>query len=93
MDFLRLLRYVCCLRMRKILSFEIPAYLEFLVYAPRGGFLLFSDSGLVPLFKPVMYQKWANKSKAEAAKKGLQAMCEDSWRWQSNNPNGYNTDK
>lgn len=23
------------------------------------------------------------------AKKGLQEMCADSWRWQSNNPNGY----
>ncbi len=38
----------------------------------------------------------ANLAKKEldwTAKKGLQAMCEDSWRWQSNNPNGYNTDK
>ena len=23
------------------------------------------------------------------AKKGIEEMCEDSWRWQSNNPNGY----
>ncbi|SFV70028.1 UDP-glucose 4-epimerase [hydrothermal vent metagenome] len=23
------------------------------------------------------------------AKKGVDEMCEDSWRWQSNNPNGY----
>ena len=23
------------------------------------------------------------------AKRGLDEMCEDSWRWQSNNPNGY----
>lgn len=23
------------------------------------------------------------------AKRGLEEMCEDSWRWQSNNPNGY----
>lgn len=23
------------------------------------------------------------------AKKGLEEMCEDTWRWQSNNPNGY----
>ncbi|MGB1310443.1 MAG: UDP-glucose 4-epimerase GalE [Leucothrix sp.] len=23
------------------------------------------------------------------AEKGIQAMCEDTWRWQSNNPNGY----
>ena len=22
-------------------------------------------------------------------KKGIKEMCEDSWRWQSNNPNGY----
>ena len=24
------------------------------------------------------------------AKRGIEEMCEDSWRWQSNNPNGYN---
>ena len=32
------------------------------------------------------------KAKAELgweAKRGLDEMCEDSWRWQSNNPNGY----
>ena len=32
------------------------------------------------------------KAKAELgweAKRGLAEMCEDSWRWQSNNPNGY----
>ena len=32
------------------------------------------------------------KAKAELgweAKRGLTEMCEDSWRWQSNNPNGY----
>ena len=23
------------------------------------------------------------------AKKNLEDMCRDSWRWQSNNPNGY----
>jgi UDP-glucose 4-epimerase len=23
------------------------------------------------------------------AERGLQAMCEDAWRWQSNNPHGY----
>lgn len=23
------------------------------------------------------------------AKKSLENMCEDAWRWQSNNPNGY----
>lgn len=37
---------------------------------------------------------YANPSKAErelgwAAKKGIEEMCSDSWRWQSNNPNGY----
>ncbi len=34
----------------------------------------------------------ASKAKAELnweAKLGLKEMCEDSWRWQSNNPNGY----
>ncbi len=34
----------------------------------------------------------ATKAKKElgwTAKKGLDEMCEDSWRWQSNNPNGY----
>ena len=25
------------------------------------------------------------------ASKGIDEMCEDSWRWQKNNPNGYNT--
>ncbi|WP_226526481.1 UDP-glucose 4-epimerase GalE [Metabacillus niabensis] len=37
---------------------------------------------------------YANPSKAQkelnwVAKKGLEEMCLDSWRWQSNNPNGY----
>ncbi|MDR7239983.1 UDP-glucose 4-epimerase GalE [Neobacillus drentensis] len=37
---------------------------------------------------------YANPSKAEkelnwTAKKGIKEMCEDSWRWQSNNRNGY----
>ena len=27
------------------------------------------------------------------AQKGIQEMCEDSWRWQSNNPNGYNNEQ
>lgn len=34
----------------------------------------------------------AAKAKEElgwAAERGLEEMCEDSWRWQSNNPNGY----
>ena len=39
---------------------------------------------------------YANPSKAEKelgwkAKYELDEMCEDSWRWQSNNPNGYRT--
>ena len=35
------------------------------------------------------------KAKAELgweAKRGLDEMCEDSWRWQSSNPNGYNAE-
>ena len=24
---------------------------------------------------------------------GIYRMCKDSWRWQSNNPNGYETEK
>lgn len=35
----------------------------------------------------------AAKAKEElgwAAEKGIEEMCADSWRWQSNNPNGYN---
>jgi len=37
---------------------------------------------------------YADPSKAQkelkwVAKKGLEEMCMDSWRWQSNNPNGY----
>lgn len=34
----------------------------------------------------------ATKAKEElgwVAEKGIKEMCEDSWRWQSNNPNGY----
>ncbi len=34
----------------------------------------------------------ATKAKEELgwqAKRGIKEMCEDSWRWQSNNPNGY----
>ncbi|MDD3060597.1 MAG: GDP-mannose 4,6-dehydratase, partial [Sulfurimonas sp.] len=27
-----------------------------------------------------------------SAQKGIQEMCEDSWRWQSQNPNGYAKD-
>ena len=27
-----------------------------------------------------------------SAERDLQTMCEDSWRWQSQNPRGYNTD-
>ncbi len=37
---------------------------------------------------------WADPSKAKLvlgweAKKGLEEMCEDSWRWQNNNPQGF----
>lgn len=31
----------------------------------------------------------AEKSIGWKAKKGLTEMCEDTWRWQSNNPNGF----
>ena len=31
----------------------------------------------------------AKKELGWEAKRGLEEMCEDSWRWQSNNPNGY----
>ncbi|MFG6465141.1 UDP-glucose 4-epimerase GalE [Roseateles sp. BYS87W] len=39
-------------------------------------------------------QNWADPARAEAvlgwqAKLSLAQMCEDSWRWQSQNPNGY----
>jgi len=39
-------------------------------------------------------QSWADPTRAESllgwrATLGLAAMCEDSWRWQSRNPNGY----
>ena len=36
----------------------------------------------------------ASKAKAELgweAKYGIEEMCEDAWRWQKNNPNGYNS--
>ena len=37
---------------------------------------------------------YADPAKAERelgwkAERGIKEMCEDSWRWQSNNPNGY----
>ena len=38
----------------------------------------------------------ATKAKEELgweAEYGIEEMCEDSWRWQSNNPDGYNTEK
>jgi UDP-glucose 4-epimerase len=39
-------------------------------------------------------QCWADPAKAERelgwkAARGLEEMCEDAWRWQSMNPNGY----
>ena len=33
---------------------------------------------------------YAKEILAWEATKGIEAMCEDSWRWQSSNPNGYN---
>ena len=33
---------------------------------------------------------FANPVNMMVAKRNLDEMCEDSWRWQSNNPNGYN---
>jgi len=32
---------------------------------------------------------YAKKILGWEAKKTIDEMCEDSWRWQSNNPNGY----
>jgi UDP-glucose 4-epimerase len=32
---------------------------------------------------------YANETLGWKASKGIDEMCEDSWRWQSNNPNGY----
>lgn len=39
-------------------------------------------------------QCYADPSKAKAelgwvAKRGIREMCQDSWRWQKNNPEGY----
>ena len=34
---------------------------------------------------------YAKKVLGWEAKKSIEEMCEDAWRWQSNNPNGYNT--
>jgi len=31
----------------------------------------------------------AKKELGWEAERGIDEMCEDSWRWQSNNPNGY----
>jgi UDP-glucose 4-epimerase len=32
---------------------------------------------------------WAQKELGWRAQKGLDEMCADVWRWQSQNPNGY----
>ncbi len=34
--------------------------------------------------------KVANEELGWSAERGIKEMCEDSWRWQSNNPKGYN---
>ena len=34
--------------------------------------------------------KKANEELGWKAERGIKEMCEDSWRWQSNNPKGYN---
>jgi UDP-glucose 4-epimerase len=34
---------------------------------------------------------YAKKILGWEAKKGTEEMCEDSWKWQSNNPNGYSS--
>ncbi len=49
---------------------------------------------LVPRRAGDVAQCWADPAKALAelgwrAERGLDAMCNDSWRWQSMNPNGY----
>lgn len=31
----------------------------------------------------------AEKALGWKAKRGLKEMCEDTWRWQNNNPNGF----
>jgi UDP-glucose 4-epimerase len=33
--------------------------------------------------------KLASEALGWKAEKGLKEMCEDSWRWQANNPDGY----
>ena len=35
----------------------------------------------------------ANKELGWEAKFGIEEMCQDAWRWQSNNPNGYRVEK
>lgn len=37
--------------------------------------------------------KKANEELGWKAERGIKEMCEDSWRWQSNNPNGYEEEK
>ena len=36
--------------------------------------------------KENLFTGWADVTLSE---KGIEEMCADSWRWQSNNPNGY----
>ncbi|WP_077623695.1 UDP-glucose 4-epimerase GalE [Sediminibacillus massiliensis] len=56
-----------------------------------GKKIPYKISGRRPGDSPVCY---ANVSKAKKelnweAKRGLEEMCRDTWRWQKNNPNGY----
>ena len=37
----------------------------------------------------MQYPTKANEELGWKAERGIDEMCEDSWRWQSNNPKGY----
>ena len=37
--------------------------------------------------------KKANEELGWKAKFGIERMCQDAWRWQSNNPNGYRVEE
>ena len=61
-------------------AFERAVLNPFRIYSPRRSgdvASCYADANL------------AAKELNWSAKKGLQEMCEDTWRWQSQNPNGY----
>ena len=53
----------------------------------RGSFDKVEDDGIVRVFKDKVTE--FSMSKEYGLHYYVDKMCEDSWRWQKNNPNGY----